>query len=384
MATNKHVQAVCGAALVALMNVSIVASAADDAPLAARVEELEKQVKEANEWKRAESKSHLAGYGAVTYVDSRESGTNGSFAQVRFNPIFHFQYRDLVMLESELELEAASNGETETKLEYLAINLFLNDYLTLVSGKFLSPLGQFRQNLHPLWINRLPSAPPGFGADQAAPEAEVGLQLRGGVPVGSMRANYSVYVVNGPELEADAGEIEAIGTEGYTRDADGHKVVGGRFAILPLPQLEFGVSGAGGNATVTKNGGVPLTGDPVRRYSAAGADLSFHRGGFRILAEYLQQKIGEAATSVAPEGATWSAWYGQVSYLFSLPGWEAVLRYTDYNSPHASQDQRQTAFGVNYWFAPHVVVKLAYEVNRSITGSVADADRTLAQVSYGF
>jgi len=370
------------AALLAVLAPAV--SAAEDASLGARVDELEKQVQNATEWRRADSQAHLAGYGTVTYVDSRAPGSNASFGQVQFSPIFHYQFRDLVMLESELELAAAGNGETETNLEYLAIDLFLNDYMTLVAGKFLTPLGQFRQNLHPSWINRMPMHPAGFGPDQAVPEAEVGLQLRGGVPLGPMRANYSVYVGNGPELEADGGEIEAIATDGYTRDADGRKVIGARLGFLPLPQFEIGVSGASGQATVTRNGGADFSGDPQRDYTAAGADLSFHRSGFRVLAEYLQQRIGEAPASVAPEAAKWSAWYAQLSYLILQSPWEAVVRYSDYNSPHAEQDQRQTAFGVNYWFAPQVVVKAAYELNRGMTGTTADADRVLAQVAYGF
>jgi len=373
-----------GLTIMLLVVFSSTSNAADDVSLGARVDQLEKQVKDAMEWKRTDSQAHLAGYGAVTYVESKEAGTNGSFGQVRFNPIFHYQFRDLVMIESELELEAARNGETETKLEYLAIDLFLNDYMTLVTGKFLSPLGQFRQNLHPLWINRMPMHPVGFGPEQAAPEAEVGVQLRGGVPLGTMRANYSVYVGNGPELEADGGEIEAIGTEGYTRDADGRKVIGARIGFLPLPQFEIGLSGASGQATVTRNAGMDLAGDPQRDYTAAGADLSFHRSGFRVLAEFLQQRIGESPASVAPETAKWSAWYAQLSYLILQSPWEAVIRYSDYNSPHAVQDQRQTAFGVNYWFAPQVAVKAAYELNRGMTGTTADADRILAQVAYGF
>ena len=60
-----------------------------------------------------------------------------------FAPIFHFQYRDLVMLESELEFEIGDDGQTETNLEYLTIDWFINDYMVLVGGKFLSPIGQF-------------------------------------------------------------------------------------------------------------------------------------------------------------------------------------------------------------------------------------------------
>ena len=140
-----------------------VAAHADDdlATLRAEVDELKKQVS-GTEWMHADSQAHLAGYGSVTYVDSNQSGVNSSFDQVQISPVFHYQYKDLAMLESELELVAAQDGTTETALEYLDVDLFLNDYMTLVAGKFLSPLGQFRQNLHPAWINKLASMPPGF------------------------------------------------------------------------------------------------------------------------------------------------------------------------------------------------------------------------------
>ncbi len=178
------------------------------------VEQLRKEVRDAKADHNTDSVVHLAGYGSVTYTDSDFEDSNASFSGVQFNPIFHYQYKDLVVLEAELEMEATSEGETETALEYLAIDLFLHDYVTLVAGKFLSPLGQFRQNMHPAWINRLASAPVGFGHDQAAPVADVGVQLRGGYPIGMARGNYSIYIANGPELEADGGEIEAIESRG--------------------------------------------------------------------------------------------------------------------------------------------------------------------------
>lgn len=370
---------------VACIAMAASAFAAEDASVTrAELEELQRQVQEAVEWKRAESHAHLAGYGAVTYTSTRESGVNDSFDLVRFNPIFHYQFLDTLLLESELELNIDSDGETETKLEYLSIDFFLNDYLALVAGKFLSPLGQFRQNLHPLWINKLASAPPGFGEDQALPMSEIGLQLRGGAPVGAARLNYAVYIGNGPELEAMGGEIEAIMTDGVTRDRDGTKVIGARLGVLPIPGIEIGVSGASGEATVTMDSGMPLTGDPVRDYSALGADFAYSTGGLKLFAEYMRQEVGDASGGVAPMGGDWQTWYVQVSYLIPQTKWEGVLRYADYDSPHASQDQKQTALGVNYWIAPHAVAKLTYESNDGQAGTAADANRLLAQIAYGF
>lgn len=140
------------------------------------VERLKTEMAAANEWRDPNTLIHMAGYADVGYVNSDASGDDGSFNVGTFAPIFHYQYRDLVMLESELELTTSEDGETETALEYLTLDWFVNDYLVLVAGKFLSPIGQFRQNLHPSWINKLPSAPAGFGHDGAAPVSDLGVQ----------------------------------------------------------------------------------------------------------------------------------------------------------------------------------------------------------------
>lgn len=358
---------------------------ADDlGALKTEVEELKRQVRDANEWKRTDSQAHLAGYASATYTSTQSGGPNDSFSGVQFSPIFHYQYKDLVMLESELEVETQSNGGTETKLEYLAIDLFLNDYAIVVAGKFLSPLGQFRQNLHPAWINKLASAPPGFGHDQAAPEAEVGLQLRGGLPVGRSRLNYSLYVGNGPELEVGGGEIEAIEAKGFTRDSDNKKVLGGRVGFLPVPALEVGLSAASGKAVVTKADVTIPTGEPLHDYDAAGADFNYVDGDLKLIGEAIRQKVGAAPGSIAPAAGEWKAWYVQASYLIPRTKWETVARVGNYDSPHASRSQKQTAVGVNYVFAPQLMAKLTYEANDGQAGSAAARNRILAQLAYGF
>src|SRR5574340_1161324 len=215
----------------------------------------------------ADTVSHVAGYAAVGLTD-RSQGGGSAFNAASFNPIFHVLYRDIALAEAELEIAAAPDGTTETKLEYASIDLFLNDYTTLVAGKLLSPLGYFRQNLHPAWVNKFPSIPPGFGEGQAAPSGEVGLGVRGGYPFGEDRKlKYALYVGNGPELALEAGEIHGIESDGYTRDVDHRKVIGGRIGFVPLPRFELGVSAAGG--------GVGLAGESDRRYRVLGTDISY-------------------------------------------------------------------------------------------------------------
>ena len=354
---------------------------------------LRKGIDVAGEWRTPSSLIHLAGYTDVGYANSDRE--DGSFHVGTFSPIFHFQYRDIVMFESELEFELSPEGETETNLEYMALNYFMTDHVTLVGGLFLSPVGQFRQNLHPSWINKLPSAPPGFGHDGAAPISELGLQLRGAFPLGGIRSNYSVYVGNGPELnsvfEDDEFELEGIVAEGFGQDRDGEKVFGGRYAILPIPGLEIGVSGATGKATVTgledeDTGDVTaVEGEIARDYDVFGADFSWLWKGFNLRGEYVRAEVGEASTGLtASEGSVWSSWYSQAAWRFPSTKFEAVVRYTDFDSPHASEDQQQWALGFSYLITNSFIAKVAYEFNDGIEGSDTNSDRLMLQLAYGF
>lgn len=337
---------------------------------------------------------HMAGYADVGY--SKSNNSDGSFNVGSFSPIFHFQYRDLVMLEAELEFEVEDDGETKTGLEYLTADVFLNDNVTLVGGKFLSPIGQFRQNLHPSWINKLPSAPPGFGHDGAAPVSDVGIQLRGGFPVGNVRTNYAVYVGNGPELNAvteDGSEyqLEGVRAEGFGSDSDGDKVFGGRLGVIPKPRLEIGASFLTGKAGVNRIENESLgivesiTGQSSRDYDVLGVDFSWQKKNLRLRGEYVKTKVGSSSTGLtASSGANWKTWYTQAAYRFQPSKYEGVVRYTDFTTPSASSSQEQFAIGVNYLFAPNVIGKVAYEFNNSQSESPADDDRLLFQLAYGF
>ena len=333
-----------------------------------------------SEWKNTDSVVHLSGYGDVTYSDNENAP--GAFTGARFNPIFHYQYKDLVMLEAEMEIEVEDDGSTETALEYMTLDLLVNDNLALVAGKFLSPLGQFRQNLHPSWINKLPTAPPGFGHDQAAPVSELGLQARGGFPLGAMHMNYAAYVGNGPilEIEEEDGEfeIEAVEAEGRTSNDDDELVFGGRLGLMPWPNSEVGLSLATGEVA-----GEDET-KATRDYDVYGADFGYKWKNLGLRSEYIEQKVGSSSKSEAPGSATWKSWYAQAAYRFAPTKWEGVVRYGDYDSPHDSVDQKQWALGINYLFAPNVMAKLAYNFNDGESDSLADDDGFQAQFAYGF
>jgi len=358
---------------------------------------LRKDVATASEWRSPNTLVHLAGYADAGYEKTQGNSDNGSFTVGRFAPIFHFQYRDQFMLEAELEFEVEDDGETDTGMEYMTIDWFMNDYSTLAVGKFMSPIGQFRQNLHPSWINKLVSAPPGFGHDGAAPVSDIGVQIRGGYPFGKVRTNYALYVSNGPELtsETEDGvefELDGIDAEGLNKDAEGTKVVGGRLGVLPLRGLELGISGATGEAAVSKyedetlEETVDISGQGKRNYDVFGGDFNYQYRSFGLRGEYVKSKVGSSKKGLTASGSSnWSTWYTQAAYRFLPTRFETVLRYTDFDAAADSKDQEQWALGLNYLFTSNFVVKVNYEFNDGKNNSSpADDNRILAQFAYGF
>lgn len=357
-----------------------VSAASELDQLKAEVEKLKEEVKSANEWKNPKTVAHLAGYADVGFV-SEENGNDGFFVGT-FSPIFHYMFEDWIMLEAELEFELDENGDTEVALEYLTIDMFINDYTAMVAGKFLSPLGQFRQNLHPSWINRMATAPVGFGHDQAAPNAEIGLMLRGGFPMGQTTGTYAVYTGNGPALEFDGTgtEVEMIESPGLNSNFDGELSFGGRLGWFnPGWKFDLGLSGAAG-----KTADIEDPTDPPRDYNVVGADFAWRPANFDIRGEYIKQEIGDQPASTAPEGGAWEAWYAQVAYRFYPSGWEPVIRYGEYDTPHQSEDVNQLAAGINYWFAGNVVTKLNYQSNDNPNAGLEKDNVVILQLAYGF
>lgn len=360
--------------MIGVATAGVARAAESDASLRADVEALKKQVQEASEWKHVESSVHLAGYGFVNYTDRKTE--NSTFQLGSFSPIFHYQYKDLLMLEAEVEMTYNAAGETETTLEYAALDLFLNDYAVLVAGQFLSPIGQFRQNMHPAWINKMPTMALGFHEGGAAPLSEMGVELRGGFPIGTRRGNYAVFISNGPRLVDNAGELE-VETEGNNQDQNQNKTVGGRIGFLPMSNLEIGLSAEAGKANIP--------GENNRDYKVADVDFALQPSSLvELRGEYLKTKVGELASSAIPEAHTWKTWYMQASHKFTPTKWEAVVRVGEFTPPDAAQKQKQTAVGVNYLFAANVIAKLAYEFNQGEAGTSADEDRVIAQLAYGF
>ncbi|VAW04762.1 hypothetical protein MNBD_ALPHA05-1542 [hydrothermal vent metagenome] len=361
---------------------------------------------------------HMAGYADTTFIATSAQGeTNAEFTSARFNPGFHFQYKDLVLLEAELEVSVDGDGETQVELEYTQADIFLHNNATLVVGKFLSPVGQFQERLHPTWINRLSNPPAGFGHDGVQPASELGAMLRGGVSVGSTIVTYAVAVGNGPRVSHEGG----VSFEAVAGDDNSNKAVSGRIGFLPLPYLEVGASFLVGNVTgveVTEeenaddHGGAepPLIDDigfapSTANVSLWGADAAYTRGPWDVRVEYLNSTRDAIAT--AYEGSIgvgllpkleMESWYAQIAYRLSditnnktLQKFEPVVRYGEFSIAGLDDLAEEAAekrfnVGINYWIAPSIVARGVAEW-RDFPDRPADASsetRYILQLAYGF
>jgi hypothetical protein len=356
----------------------------------------------------ADTMWHLTGYADVGMTFSDQA--TDSFTSGKFNPAFHFQYKDLIIFESELELETDGNA-TDLALEYSQFDILLHDNITLTLGKFLSPVGQFQERLHPSWINKLSDAPVGFGHGGAQPISEVGIMARGGVPIGGMRATYALALGNGPRLGHGGVELE-----GFSSDANSNKAISGRFAVLPLPWLELGGSFMSANMTGPDD---LLTGlSKTARYRLWGLDGAITRQELTIRGEYLNADVSGLGAEEAPVGgaifpsnagapvagveevllgvdSSWRAWYLQGSYRLSgftdnviLGRFEPTVRYGEFilggDIELAELSEKRFDVGLSYWIAPSIVGKIGIGWRNFVDVNRADETLVKLQLSYGF
>ncbi|MCB0746902.1 MAG: hypothetical protein KDC52_08930 [Ignavibacteriae bacterium] len=347
--------------------------------LAQTDEEVQKLREEVANLKHGTSTFLLRGYAhsGLEIDDNKNSFVGGSF-----NPIFLWKQSANLIFESELELELA-DGNTIVGLEYADMSYFLNDYITLRLGKILIPFGTFVERLHPRWINRLPSNPLGFShEEQVGPRSQVGIEIRGALQIfKGAGLNYSLYLVNGPNLNNGSVEIEEAGKLHYDNFSDNNrnKAVGGRIGILPLDDasLEIGFSGQFGK--------VGDTGSEYKDISASlySTDLSlvqrinFLKSMLDIKAQWNRSTVDDAFYVSENEiNGTYTfknvsdAYYGQLALKPAfvsnelLNHLEFVARFSELNLPKEAAwggEKSQLTFGINYWIDWRTVIKFGYQ-----------------------
>lgn len=293
-----------------------------------------------------------------------------------FSPIFLWELNEKLLVESELEFQLEDNVTT-VNLEYVDIAYQLNDYMTIVAGKFLNPMNIFVERYEPKWINKLPDAPLAI-YDGILPESNVGIQVRGAVPFGVSRLKYAAYASNAPVLQNGSDNAGQLEFANYS-SATSNKAFGGRVAIQAIPGVEAGYgmqysqvsSPDGGNSP---NAFLQSVDVEIKRNSPA------LKGAFTLLGQYAWSNVGSHTYGTGGTNGfgplSFSNFrdggYVQLSYRpkqFSdwFNRFEFITRLDMANAPANAPggfDERRLTLGLDYWLTSYTVLKLAYELDR--------------------
>jgi hypothetical protein len=332
----------------------------------------------------------ILGDAEVQYA--KTSGQHGTFLFADFAPIFLYRGGDKVLFEVGFDFALQNNapnsaGATTTiNISFAQLDYLINDYVTLVAGDMLLPLGTYSERTAG-WLNKIPDDP--LPRD-LLPGAGVGAQLRGAVPLGQTGKllNYSVWGVNGPSTADGTGNAESLDLGGNVGSRSDNAVanlhgqpsggarVGWFMPFKPHYDLELGLSGQSGE---WDNAGRHL-------WSAVVADASLHLGSsFEVKGEYIRSWYGSADHgNVRPEG-----WWVQAGYKLAglnlvwpyINNLELVNRYDSIHDGLGTQTRRYT-LGFIYYLSNTLLFEGDYEFLHST--DPAQKDQLILQLSYGF
>jgi hypothetical protein len=350
---------------------------------------------------------HILMGGDAEVQFGKANGQHSAFVMADFAPIFLYRANDNILFEAGFDV-TLQNGTTDgvnnsgatttVGLSFAQLDYLFNDYVTLVAGYDLLPLGTYSERSAG-WLNKMPDSPM---ARDLLPGAGVGMQLRGAVPIGQkgQSLTYAVYGVNGPSSvdgtgramttdlngntmpNLDLGGNIGIRSDGAQANLHGNPSAGGRigwfFPWKPHYDLELGVSGQSGE---WDNAGRHL-------WSAAVLDAALHISPyFEIKGEYINTwyETDDMGT-LNPNGLWVQAGYKLAGFGLELPiinDIELVGRYDNMNDGLGTKTDRGTV-GFVYYITNTLLFEGDYEFLHSRGPAAVPSNQLILQLSYGF
>ncbi len=287
-----------------------------------------------------------------------------------FPDVDHFEFSPMLLWRHgkkflmEFEPSFANNA---VGVNWADISYFVAPNLILRAGYFVLPFGTYSKKQAAGWINKLATDPMGIGD---VPSADYGVEIEGGLPLGSMKMNYDLALTNGLQLNTD-GTLAG----GNIVDNNNNKTITARLGLLPFSNssLELGVSGMFG-----KVGNYGTIYQDVKSNLYA-IDLNYVKTFVPILLNIKSQyniiNIDDA-NYVSPLDPTQTYTFknhttnGFVQCAIRPTGIQALKdlelagRYTTYSTPANStfgSDQHSFSIGLNYWLSWRAVARITYE-----------------------
>ena len=322
-------------------------------------------------------------------VDGQHSG----FELADFAPIFLYRKGDNLLFEAGFDVglqnhaPAGPGATTGINLSFAQLDYLVNDYVTVVGGYMLLPLGTYTER-GAGWLNKIPNDP--LPRD-LLPSAGAGLQLRGAVPIGQsgQMLTYSVFGANGPSsadgtdnaAALDLGGNVGINSDGSSGNLHGSPSGGGRLGwFYPWKahyDLELGVSGQTGKWDDADE----------RQWSAAVFDAALHVGpNVEVKGEYINTwaETGDDGT-IHPWGWWIQAGYKLAGLNLDLPvinNLELIGRYDTIHDGLGTRVSRWTT-GYVYYFSNTLLFEGDYEFINS-NDPAQNHNAFVLQLSFGF
>ncbi len=325
----------------------------------------------------------ISGHGRIDYAGNKDAS---GFGDLKFSALFLGKISENLFLESEIEVETG-DGEAGFGIEEANLVYRLNPYMLLHAGRFLPKFGGYRGRHGEDFINRFANDPVGFGDGGIGAMVETGIGAQGGIPLGTAKMNYDLWLSNGPQLLTDGTDAGQFDYESFL-DNNKNKAIGGRVGILPLANssLEAGfsfenASKTGASGSRDENVGVKMLALDVNFFH----NISALKSTVRILGEWKDQKVDKASYATPEDSTTYTfdnhatALYGAILLRPSLAGnafirnLEIGYRYARYNTPVVALwgggDFTQQTFALDYWLRWNCVLKMTYAKVKDTPGS---------------
>jgi hypothetical protein len=312
--------------------------------------------------------------------------TPGGFYFGEFTPDFLLKLNDWIFLEAEIAV--GSTGSVSAG-SFGQADFFVNDWLTIIAGRFVAPIGWYNLRINNPWVNKLPADAPGSAPllwlQVLPPFSMLGVQATGSCYLGCspIKMEYSAYVSNGlnltPKMAGSPTINELTNLENMQNTftfVTNEKAIGGRIGFWwPEVGLEAGFSAMYNGDYVA--GGFE---DSIRLWAV---DLNYHKGNWDFRAEY--GMLHQEAMSFLANNITRQGFYAQAAYrpldcgIRYLENFELVYRYsyvnfkgieptaldlTTFSTPiDVPVRRQQNEIGINYYFSPRLILKCAYQIN---------------------
>jgi hypothetical protein len=331
--------------------------------------------------------SSFQGNAATAANGAGRPSVPGGFYFGEFTPDFFVKLNDWILLEAEIGV--GGNGSVSAG-SFAQADFIVNDWLTIIGGRFVAPIGWYNERLNNPWVNKLPGDAPGSGPllwqQVLPPMSLLGVQATGAFYLGNspFKMEYAAYVSNGlnalpatpgaPTID-ELANLENMVGNGTFIPSQNNKATGGRLGLWwPEIGLEAGFSGMFNSDYIAGFGD---------HMSLLAVDLNYHKDNWDVRLEYgqmFQQTADFGFNNIVRRGFN-----GQIAYRpRDLPNgflqkMEFVYRYGyvdfsgidpttlnlgSYATPVDVPIRRQqNEFGINYWFAPRLVIKFAYQIN---------------------